>query len=75
LGLPDVASAPPEVREGVERAMEFGWVVGGVREPDGTLRWVITDLKQETILRTGVADTWDDALVELLDFLPPSGER
>lgn len=38
VGEPTVTAMPPEVREPLEKiAAEYGWYVGGVAEPDGSI--------------------------------------
>ena len=69
--------APPEVRESLEpMAVEYGWFIGAVTEPDGAIRWFVFDRDRETLLKHGVSLTWDDARLEMIaELYPPSGER
>lgn len=76
LGEPTVTAVPSEVREPLEKiAMEYGWYIGGVDEPDGSIRWFVFDREGATLLKSGVAANWDDARLALIeDLYPPSGE-
>jgi hypothetical protein len=53
---------------------EFGFRLAFTNEPDGSVSWVV--LAEEGLeLASGVADTWDDARLAVIERLyPPSGE-
>jgi len=76
LGELTVSAVPAEVREPLEKvALEYGWYIGGVDEPDGSFRWFVIDREGKTLLKTGIADTWDDARLAIIeDLYPPSKE-
>ncbi len=76
LGEATVHAVPPEVREPLRKiAGEFGWYMTVVDEPEGSFRWFVFDHDGDTLLKQGVADTWDDALLAMIeDLYPPSGE-
>jgi len=68
---------PPEVREPLEKiiAMEYGWLIGASIEPDGSVAWIVLDREGKEVLKSGIADTWDDARLAMVeDLYPPSGE-
>jgi hypothetical protein len=71
-----VSEIPSEVREPLEKvAAEFGWYFSFVVEPDESVRWFVFDRDRKTLLRSGVANTWDDARLAVIeDIYPPSGE-
>lgn len=73
---PVVTSIPADVREPLEKiAMEYGWLIGGRNEPDGSKSWVVLDSEGGTVLKSGVADSWDDARIAMIeDLYPPSEE-
>lgn len=76
VGVPTVEVIPESVRAPLERiAGEFGWYFTYVLEPDGGFRWFLFERDGDTLLKTGVADGWDDALLATVEGLqPPSGE-
>lgn len=54
--------------------MEFGWELAFSPEPDGSYSWAALD-DNGNALKSGVADTWDDAkLAAIEDLFPPSSE-
>jgi hypothetical protein len=66
---------PADLREQLEaRAVEFGWVIGFAKEPDGSFMWVVFD-QNGLALQAGVAADWDDSRLETIAALyPPSDE-
>jgi hypothetical protein len=76
LWEPTVSAIPSEVREPLEQiAAEYGWYVSGVNEPDGSIRWFVFDRDRDTLFKSGIAKTWDDARLAMIeDLYPPSGE-
>jgi len=77
LEEPTVSEIPPEVQEPLDQvAAEYGWRIGFANEPDGSIRWFVIDLEGETLLKSGIASSWDDARLAVIEDLhPPSGER
>ena len=52
---PTITEMPPEIREPLKKvAMEFGWYIGGVEEPAGSIRWFVFD-REGLLLKTDVA--------------------
>lgn len=83
VGLPvesltTVASSeiPDSLRLRLEpKVVEFGWRLGFVREPDGSLMWLFSDDETGDVLHSGTADEWDDAkLLAIENLYPPSAE-
>jgi hypothetical protein len=57
------------------RAFEHHVKLGFTREPDGSFSFGVYSLEGE-LLQHGVADTWDDARLGMIENLyPPSGEK
>jgi hypothetical protein len=69
------ADSAEVIRKAEDRLLEFGWLLGFAREPDGSYSWLVSDENTGDALKSGTADTWDDAkLAAIIDLLPPSGE-
>jgi hypothetical protein len=77
--VPDTHSVPEGVpAEEVARlratALDFGFLLGFAFEPDGGFMWASFALDGSP-LQSGVADSWDDARLEVVsDLFPPSRE-
>ncbi len=55
--------------------MDFGWFFAATKEPDGSFSWAVMS-RDGYQVKSGVADTWDDArLAAIEDLYPPSGEE
>jgi hypothetical protein len=54
--------------------MEYGYRIAVAQEPDGSYSWAV--LTEDGLkLRSGIADSWDDARLAMVEHLyPPSGE-
>jgi hypothetical protein len=56
------------------RVASSGWRFGGWREPDGRFSWFVWN--DGEVIKSGVADSWDDAKIDsIIDFPPPSDEQ
>jgi hypothetical protein len=59
-----------------DQAAEFGWFVAATREPDDSYSWAVWDARRGVRLQHGIAPTWDDARLAMIENLhPPSGEK
>lgn len=76
---PDTESVPEgvsteEVAQLRAVALDFGFLLGFAFEPDGSFTWASFAL-DGTPLQSSVADSWDDARLEIVsDLFPPSRE-
>jgi hypothetical protein len=64
----------PKTRPLDEIAGEFGWNIGFAEEPDGSIRWFVFDRDRVTLLKQGLAPTWDDARLAIIEELYPPSE-
>lgn len=74
-GKTSYSRIPEDERKRLSKFTDFGWHIGFSQEPDRAIFWAVADENGE-ILKTGVADEWQDALIEcVMDLVPPSGEK
>lgn len=57
------------------RTDAFGWLLSFAHEPDGSFSWWVRHERTGETIRSGCAETWDDArLAAVVELVPPSGE-
>jgi hypothetical protein len=66
-----------DLRERIEKVVDsFGWKFRWTAEPDGSFYWFVIDDATDEVLKSGKADSWDDAKLDaFLELMPPWGEE
>jgi hypothetical protein len=69
---------PPDIQAERERlskiATDFGWHFGFAQEPDGSWFWLVLDADTDEPIKSGSAQSWQDALIDCVkDLVPPDG--